>query len=188
MGPEPMTSTERRSSRLGTARPLYEGTERVELSGRIVRSGRGLRVILDAERGRVQQPDPLDHTVIEVDVADLGPAEGCVKRPGRIKIMHNEGPAVTGWRHGKPVVVAGDLYPAGGEVLDRLVDAAVPEPELVGAQAERPAEDLAAQADAEHRDARGEHLAHRGHRVPGCGRVTGAVGEEHPVRAGGQDL
>src|SRR5262245_49263345 len=117
MGPEPMTSTERRSSRLGTARLfaspvpalrarllLHEGTERVELFGRIVRSRRGLRVILDAERGRVRQPDPLDHTVIEVDVADLSLAEGCVKRPGRIKIMHNEGPVVTGWRHGKPVV------------------------------------------------------------------------------------
>src|SRR5215467_6575852 len=155
MGPEPMTSTERRSSRFGTARPsasaaparrarplLHEGAERVELPGRIVRPRRGLRVILDAECGRIQQPDPLDYPVIEVDVADLGPAEGCVERPGRIQIMHNEGPVAAGRRNGEPVVVAGDLHPAGGEVFDRLVDAAVPEPELVGAQAERPAEDL----------------------------------------------
>src|SRR5215472_14021101 len=159
-----MTSTERRSSRLGMGRPsaspapalrarplLHQGTEGVELARRVVWPWRGLGVILDAERGRVEQPDPLDHPVIEVDVTDLGPAEGCVKRPGRSKIMHNEGAVVTGWRHGEPVVVAGDVHPARGQVLDRLVDAAVPEPELVGAQAERPAEDLAAQADAEHR-------------------------------------
>jgi hypothetical protein len=38
------------------------------------------------------------------------------------------------------VIVAGDLDPAGGEVGDRLVDAAVPETQLVGAEAERPAE------------------------------------------------
>ena len=52
---------------------------------------------------------------------------------------------------GEPVVVAGDLDPAGRAVLHRLVDAAVAEPQLVGAEAERPAEHLVAEADAEHR-------------------------------------
>src|SRR6516162_3918245 len=104
-----MTSTERRPSRLGMARPFDKGTEGVELPGRVVRPRRGLRVILDAERGRVEQPDPLDHPVIEVDVTDLGPAEGCVKRPGLSEIMHNEDAVITGWRHGKPVIVAGDV-------------------------------------------------------------------------------
>src|SRR6516162_8199310 len=174
MGPEPMTSTERRSSRLGMARPLHQGAERVELPGRVVRARRGLRVVLDAERARVSQPDSLDDSVVQVDVADLGPAEGCVKRRERIKIQHYAFSVITwhrsrprsagagrgafgagghirarwriravpgaravlrrhaGWRHREPVVVAGDLHPAGGEVLDRLVDATVPETELVG--------------------------------------------------------
>src|SRR5579863_9999488 len=101
MGPDPMTSTERRSSRLGMAfprsagpapalclsrpraprppplcaRPLHQRAERVELPGGVMRARRGLRVVLDAERGRVEQPESLDHAVVEVDVADLGPAE-----------------------------------------------------------------------------------------------------------------
>src|SRR5215469_1812960 len=166
MGPEPMTRTERRSSRLGMAplsaspapalraRPLHQGAERVELPGRIVRARRCLRVVLNAERGCVNQPDSLDDSVVEVDVADLSPAEGCVKRRERIKIQHyafsgltwhrspprsagagrgafgarglirTTPPRRAGRRHREAVVVTGDLHPAGGEVLDRLVDAA----------------------------------------------------------------
>src|SRR5689334_2564111 len=99
MGPEPMTRTERRSSRLGMARPraaspapalrarpraaspapafrarpraaspapafrarpLHQRAERVELARRVVRARRRLGVVLHAERGRVEQPDPLD--------------------------------------------------------------------------------------------------------------------------------
>src|SRR5450755_3217008 len=65
-------------------------------------------------------------------------------------------------RHGdgEAVIVARDVHPPGPQVHDRLVHAAVPEPQLVGAQSERPAEDLAAQADAEHWHALGEHPAH----------------------------
>jgi hypothetical protein len=50
-------------------------------------------VVLHAERGRVEQPDPLDHAVVEVDVADLGPAERRVKRVEQLLIMRDEGPA-----------------------------------------------------------------------------------------------
>src|SRR5690242_12155231 len=89
MGPEPMTSTERRSSRLGMAPPratgaaparcpsgpFHQRAERAELARRVVWAWRRLGVVLHAERGRVEQPDPLDHAVVEVDVADLGPAE-----------------------------------------------------------------------------------------------------------------
>src|SRR6516225_595042 len=94
MGPEPMTRTERRSSRRGMARPVHQGAERVELTRGVVRSRRGFGVVLDAERGRVEQPDPLHHPVIEVDVADLGPPEGRVKRRQRT-IMHYGDPVAT---------------------------------------------------------------------------------------------
>ena len=83
----------------------------------------------------------------------------------------------SGGGHGdrEAVIVAGDLHLPGGQVLDRLVHPAVAEAELVGAQAERPAQDLAAQADAEHRHAAGEHATDRVHRVAGRSRVARAV-------------
>src|SRR5947208_876271 len=92
MGPEPMTSTERRSSRLDMARAFHQRAERVELPRRVVRARRRLGVVLHAERGRVEQPDPLDHPVVEVDVADLGPAERRVKRGIRLLILQNGQP------------------------------------------------------------------------------------------------
>src|SRR5262249_30688571 len=75
-GPGPMTSTDLRSSRLGTAGtpppgPLHQGAERVELPGRVVRAGGRLRVVLHAERGHVKQPQSLHHAVVEVHVTDL---------------------------------------------------------------------------------------------------------------------
>ena len=66
---------------------------------------------------------------------------------------------------GEAVVLRGDLDLAGGVVHHRLVDAAVAEAQLVGAEAQRPAEDLVAEADAEQRDPGAEHLAGQRHRV-----------------------
>src|SRR5690606_33269597 len=87
---------------------------------------------------------------------------------------------------GEPVVVGGDLHFAGPYVLDGLVDAAMAVAQLVGGQAERPAEELVAEADAEERDPRGQHLAQRGD--VGGGGVAGAVGEEHAVGADRLDV
>ena len=83
---------------------------------------------------------------------------------------------------GEAVVVGGDLDPAGGQVHHRLVDAAVPVRQLVGAEAQRAAEQLVAEADAEVRDAGGQHLAQHLDRAVRGRRVAGTVGEEHPVR------
>ena len=68
------------------------------------------------------------------------------------------------------VVLAGDLHLAGGQVAHRVVAAVVAERELHGVGAERPTEELVAEADAEHR-----HVAEQpadgvdgvGHRRPG---------------------
>src|SRR6185369_81525 len=60
--------------------------------------------------------------------------------------------------HCEAVIVRGDLDLAGRPVEHRLVDAAVPVAELVGAETERPAEDLMAEADTEDRKAIGEQL------------------------------
>ena len=63
--------------------------------------------------------------------------------------------------HREAVVLAGDLDLAGGEVLHRLVGAAMAAVQLVGARAERQRQQLVAEADAEDR-----HAASRSRR--GC--------------------
>ena len=80
------------------------------------------------------------------------------------------------------VIVRGDLHLAGGQVLDGLVDAAMAELELVGAEAECAAEQLIAEADAEERVAGVQDLAQQLDLGVGLLRVAGAVGEEHAVR------
>ena len=82
--------------------------------------------------------------------------------------------------HREAVVLAGDLDAAGGEVLDRVVGAAVAERQLVGLQADRAAQQLVAEADAVDRQLADE-LADRLDDVVERGRVAGAVGQEHGV-------
>src|SRR5262249_9142143 len=80
------------------------------------------------------------------------------------------------------VVLGGDLDFPGGQILHRLVAAVVAELELRRAAAQRQAEDLMAEADAEHR-----HLAEQLRDVLGRAgdaiRIAGAVGEEDTIRA-----
>ena len=80
---------------------------------------------------------------------------------------------------GESVVVAGDGDPAGGAVLHRLVHAAMAELQLVGAEAERAAQHLVAEADPEHR-LHAEHAAHRGDRSVGGRRVPGPLEKNTP--------
>ena len=83
----------------------------------------------------------------------------------------------------EPVVVSGHLDLAGGAVHDGLVDAAVAVLELVGAEPERPAEQLVAEADPEVGDPLGQRALQQLDLRGGGGRVTGAVAVEQPVRA-----
>ncbi len=169
----------------------------VEVVRGVVRAGSRLGVVLNAEHRALPQAQALDHAVVEVDVTDRRRAVRGVEwlqgpgghvGPGAALARFRGNVALPRQRGGEAVIVAGDVDPAGGEVHDRLVHAAVPVPQLVGAQAERQGEDLAAQADAEDGPPGVQHPAHRVHRVRGRGRVAGAVAEEHPVRLGRQDL
>ena len=141
-----------------------------------MRPGRCLGVVLHRERRPVQAPQTLDDAVVEVDVAHLDPSVL------RLRL------AVGGCVDREAVVVAGDGYPSGPPVLHRLVDAAVAELQLVSAEAERPAQDLVAETDAEDRLSRVERSAHRVDRIVGGRRVTGSVGEEHAVRINGEQV
>ena len=142
--------------------PRHEVEEPVEQVGRVVRAGRGLGVVLHRERLQRAvggpQLETLDHVVVEADVAHRG---GAVRRLGR---------RVERGVDREPVVVRRDLDLAGRAVHHRLVDAAVAVDELVGAETERAAEQLVAEADAEVGDAALEHGLQR--RDVGRGRVA----------------
>ena len=92
-------------------------------------------MILDAENRQAMVPEPFQSLVVEIDVAglDLG-------RQGR-------------GIDGEAVVLRRDLDLAGLLVPDRMIGAAVAELELERASAERLAQELMAQADAEDGDA-----------------------------------
>ena len=87
--------------------------------------------------------------------------------------------------HGEPVIMCGDLDLAGREVHHRLVDAAMPVAQLERAEAQCPAEQLIAEADAEIRDAGGQDRLQELDLLVSCGRIAWAIGEEHrhPVSA-----
>src|SRR5258708_40241772 len=94
-----MTSTDRRSSRLGmrtSPAAVHQGTEFLKQSGRIMRAGRGLGMVLDAERRPVQQPEALDHAVVEGDGGDLGRAEVGAQRGARCGALLASG-ALLAW-------------------------------------------------------------------------------------------
>jgi hypothetical protein len=70
IGPEPITSTEFRSARLGIA-AVHQLAELAEQTARVVRAGRGLRVVLHAENRKFLVSHSFDGVVVQVDVTDL---------------------------------------------------------------------------------------------------------------------
>src|SRR5690606_18309548 len=131
IGPDPMTRTEEMSSRLGMCALLAERlddeiAETVEQVVGVVRAARGLGVVLHREGGDVEGLEALHDVVVEAEVAHLDAAEagGAVER------------AVEGRRDREAVVVRRDLDAARLLVAHGLVDAAVPERQLVGVEAE----------------------------------------------------
>src|SRR4051794_6122435 len=140
IGPEPRMRIRWMSSRRGID-ALQESIEQVEA---VVRAGAGLGVVLDRAARNVEQLEALDRAVVEVHMAELGGAEVGVPADGlvgldRLRAVRAE--------DGKAVVLRGDLDLAGGQVLDRVVAAAVAEGQLEGLQADRAAEQLVAEAD-----------------------------------------
>ena len=119
----------------GQASSSHHPAELVEEVQAIVRTGRGLGVILDAEDRQALVPQSLEGLVVQVDVTglDVGGQRGRVD--------------------GEAVVLGRDLDLAGRLVADRVVGASVAELELEGLRAEGLAEELMAQADPEDRDA-----------------------------------
>ena len=155
-----------RCAAVGDAEQRGEVLEEV---GAVVGTGAGLRVVLHAERGRVEHAEALAHAVVEVHVAHLGPAAERIGVDGEV------------------VVLARDLDAAGGEVAHRVVATVVAERELHRARAEGATEQLVPEADAEDRDVP-EQPRDRVAGVRHGGGIARAVGEEHPGGLAGQDV
>src|SRR5690606_34871753 len=125
---------------------LEHAGETIEQVGGVVRSGRRFGVVLHGEGTAVEELDALDRTVVGAGVADDRATERGVELLAGLPFER------------EPVVLRGDRDAAGLVLDHRDVDAAVTELHLVGAQAERAAEDLVAEADAEQGQSLAEHL------------------------------
>ena len=159
--------------------------EPLEQVAGVVRAGAGLGVVLDGGAGDVAQDQALDRAVVEVELGELGDAE--VGLPAdRLVALDPRLAARAG--DGEAVVLGGDVDPARLQVLDRVVGAAVAEGQLVGLEADRAAEQLVAEADAEDRASCRRCSRTRVDDVVERGRVAGAVGEEDDVGVLGEDL
>src|SRR3954447_11712125 len=146
IGPEPRMRIFSMSSLRGMGGDLLQ--EAVEEVEAVVRAGAGLGVVLDGAPRHVEQREALDGAVVEVEVRQLRGAEVGLPAHGLVGVDRLLAP---GAEHREAVVLRGDLDPAGLEVLDRVVAAAVAERELERLQADRAAQQLMAEADAERR-------------------------------------
>jgi hypothetical protein len=135
-------------------------------------------VVLHRERGDVEAVEPLDDVVVEVVVTHLDTPEALAR------VAHPVDRRVDG----EAVVVRGDLDPPGRPVEHRLVDAAVPERQLVGAEPEGTPEELVAEADAEVGQPRAQGGAQQLDVAVGCPGVARAVREEQGVGLQLEDL
>src|SRR5436309_6993500 len=112
IGPEPRIRILWRSSRRTNL--LQKPVEEIQ---RVVRSWPGLRVVLDGGAGDLEQRQPLDGAVVEVDVAERGRAE--VRLPAH-RLVDVDPRAPVRPDHREAVVLRRDLDPSRGEVLDRV--------------------------------------------------------------------
>ena len=144
--------------------PEHQVIEAVEQRLQVVRAGARFGMALEAERRLVLEREALQRAV------EQRAMRGAHVRRQR-RLIHREA-----------VVLAGDEHLAAVEVLHRMVGAVMAELHLHGLRAAGEAEDLVAEADAEHRHVGLEELARRLDGVVARLRIARAVGEEHAVR------
>ncbi len=140
----------------GTVGSVHQASELLEQVAAVVRAGGGLGVVLDAEDGEAGVAESFEGLIVEIDVAgdDVG---------GECRGVDREA-----------VVLGGDLDLAVPLVADRVIGTAMTELELECLSAERLAQKLMAQADAEDRALRATRRrsgsAFRSSRWPRSGR------------------
>src|SRR5207244_10412907 len=100
----------------------------------VLRAGAAFGVVLDAEHGQPLVAEALYRAVVEIALRDIE-----VARRNRVPVDLEF------------VVLAGDVDPAGVEVLDGVVGAVVAIRKARGRRSSRPTEDLMPEADAQQR-------------------------------------
>src|SRR4051812_19501056 len=108
----------------------HEADKVVEEVARVVRSGRGFGMVLDAEDGMIPEAEAFERLVVEVDVGDLG--FGGVERIGI---------------DGEAVIMRRDLDLIGELVDDGMIGPAMAEFHFVRLAAGRESEYLVAETD-----------------------------------------
>ena len=137
-------------------------------------------MVLHAKNGLGFMPQAFDGPVIQIEAVD-GHIGGQARRV-----------------HGKAMVLGGDFHAAGFQIFHRLVATPVAKLEFEGFAAQRLAQNLVAETNAENGNAGGGEGLHFPDDVIQRGRVAGAVGEKNSRRfvlqgirrrgGGGQDL
>ena len=158
--------------RAAVARRRRHREELVEHGPAVLRTGRSLRVVLEAEGGKLGVAQTLDAAVVEVALADE-PAGGVGQgRAVDLELM----------------VLRGDEDRAGHPVLDRMVATVVAELEPRGRCPHRPAQDLVTEADAQQRNPALQQLLAQTDRSGQVGGIARTVAEQHPVRRMAEDV
>src|SRR6185437_9405146 len=134
-------------ARASTIVLVHHRDEPLEQMVAVGRTRARLGMVLHAEHGAAGAGEPL---VAAVEQADMGHLDA----GGQRLAVHREA-----------MILAGDLDPPGGELLDRLVGAAMAAIELVGPPTQCQSEQLVTEADAEQRQIGIEHAPDRGNRV-----------------------
>ena len=124
-------------------------------------------MILDGEHRFGLMPQAFHRLVVQIDAV-----HGHLGRQGF-------------WINGKTVVLRGDLDFAGFQILYRLVRAAMTELELESLSSECLSQNLVAESNAKHRNARIQQRLHFPDNVIQRGGIAGAVGKKNP---GGLEL
>ena len=172
---------------------------------RVGGSRRRLGVVLDAERGDVEEGYALGRAVVEVDVREADAPEARVVDDGGDAAAHPEAQVAVGGVLGdavgelgdqraeageqdpEAVVLGGDLHAAGEQVHHGVVAAAMAELELLDLGAGGLADHLMPQADAEHGQLAEQLLDLGVGAADGVG-IARSVGQEHAVGLHGQHV
>ncbi|QTK80940.1 Thioesterase [Agrobacterium tumefaciens] len=137
----------------------------------VLRTRRCFRVMLDGEDRLAGDAQP---AIGAVEQRDMGLFDAFGQRLGVDR---------------KAVVHRDDFNLAGREVFDRMVRAVMALMHLFGLGADRKAEHLVSEADAEDRQVGLDEVLDDGNGILArCGRVSGAVGQEHAIRLQRHDV
>src|SRR5713226_1630904 len=143
---------------------LHQIRELREEIVRIVRAGRGFRVVLHAEEGQFLVAHALVGVIVQIDVRDFH-----IARRKRVRV------------DAEAVILGGDFYLFGQEIFHRMIRAVMPELQFKGLPSQGQPANLMPKANPENWDVP-NHFANVLDGVPHRLRVAWAVGKKDSIR------